>query len=145
MWLETERTRPRRRRALELAITPLIDIVFLLLIFFMLTSRFVMQEGIEVQLPMTEKTHTVPSEGVKVIYVRSDGSLVFEGAKWTLSGFGNYLSGPGKALVTSPFEVRSDRQASIQSIVSLLETLRERGVGQVIIGTVRAEPGSEKP
>ena len=52
---EPGRFRPRRRPALELGMTPLIDIVFLLLIFFMLTSRFVVQEGIQVDLPLTER------------------------------------------------------------------------------------------
>jgi biopolymer transport protein ExbD len=57
----TEGWRPyRRRKALELGITPLIDIVFLLLLFFMLTSRFVLQEGIEVQLPETERRIPFP-------------------------------------------------------------------------------------
>ena len=146
MYRVAEEIRPRRRRMLELGITPLIDIVFLLLIFFMLTSRFVMQEGIEVQLPVTEKEHTLPAGQVKVIYVRADGSLVFEGTVWTLDDLDHYLSDqPAGSLLASPFEVRSDRRASIQTIVSLLEVMRERGVGRVTIGTVRATPGKGTP
>lgn len=130
---------------LELGITPLIDIVFLLLIFFMLTSRFVMQEGIEVHLPETEKEHTLPSGEVRIIYVRADGSLSFEGSPWTLAAIDQYLAGRGGELREVPFEVRADRKASIQSVVSLMEVLRERGVQRVTLGTVRASGTGQVP
>ncbi|MBN2721046.1 MAG: biopolymer transporter ExbD, partial [Proteobacteria bacterium] len=52
-----------------MGITPLIDIIFLLLIFFMLTSRFVVHEGIGLELPVTQAPHTLEAEEVREITV----------------------------------------------------------------------------
>ncbi len=144
MWQATEGWRPyRRRKTLELGITPLIDIVFLLLLFFMLTSRFVLQEGIEVQLPETDKTHSVASQELKIIYIKADGSLFFMGQSRTFNEMDQYLASQSDQFLGSSFEILSDRKAPIQTMVSLLEMLRERGAGKVTIGTVQATPSSK--
>ena len=129
-----------RRRPLELAITPLIDIVFLLLIFFMLTSRFVVQEGIEIDLPVTEKPHSRPSEEMRVLQLLQSGAVVFQGRTFTLDQLGVYLGALGEDFMSSPFEIQADRRASVQSVVSLLELLRDRGASRVSMGTVSGPP-----
>jgi len=140
----TETWRPyRRRKPLELGITPLIDIVFLLLLFFMLTSRFVLQEGIEVQLPETDKSHSVSSREMNIIYINTDGSLFFLGERRTFDQMDKFLVGRSDQFAGSSFEILSDRRAPIQTMVSLLEMLRERGAGKVTIGTVQALPSPE--
>ena len=133
----------RRRKALELGITPLIDIVFLLLLFFMLTSRFVLQEGMEVQLPETEKAHSASSRELNVVYINADGSLFFQGEKRTFTEMDQFLASLDEQFAGSSFEILSDRRAPIQAMVSLLEMLRERGAGKVTIGTVQATPSPE--
>lgn len=140
MWSAPEplRFRPRRRPPLELGMTPLIDIVFLLLIFFMLTSRFVVQEGIRVDLPLTERPHTLAAEEVHRITVRSDGILVMSGKAMTLRDMDLYLRGRDAAFMRTPFEIYADRRASVQAVISLLEMLRDRGAERVTIGTEHA-------
>jgi len=135
--------RRKRREPLELGLTPLIDIVFLLLIFFMLTSRFIMQEGLEVDLPRTEKQHAVSEEKVYVIYLLKDGTVMYRDKEMNLKKMENVLSGFAPHEIKKPFEVRSDRYASVQSMVALLEVLREAGAYNVSVGTVQ-ETGSEQ-
>ena len=140
MWSAPEpgRFRPRRRPALELGITPLIDIVFLLLIFFMLTSRFVVQEGIRVDLPVTDRSHTLPAEITVRITIQPEGSLVLSGRSMSLEELDQYLLKQDPAYMQKPFEIRADRRASVQAVVSLLELLRNRGAIQVTLGTERS-------
>jgi len=135
--------RRKRREPLELGLTPLIDIVFLLLIFFMLTSRFIVQEGLEVDLPRTEKQHAVSEEKVHVIYLLKDGTIMYREKEMSLEKMENVLSGFAPHERKKPFEVRSDRYASVQSMVALLEVLREAGAYNVSVGTVQ-ETGSEQ-
>jgi biopolymer transport protein ExbD len=45
------RPRPRRRSSVQMPLTSLIDIVFLLLIYFLLTTNFMVDEGIKIKLP----------------------------------------------------------------------------------------------
>lgn len=121
--------------------TPLIDIVFLLLIFFMLTSRFVVHEGIQVQLPVTDKPQAIAAERTNRITVLSDGVVILEGRTMTLRELGVFLDSRGSSFLQTPFEILSDRRASVQTVVSLLEILRDRGATSVSIGTVGGETG----
>jgi biopolymer transport protein ExbD len=121
--------------------TPLIDIVFLLLIFFMLTSRFVFHEGIQVQLPVTDKPQSVAAEKTHRLTVLSDGVVILEGNSMTLGELGLFLDSQGDTFWQAPFEILSDRRTTVQTIVSLLEILRDRRAVSVSLGTVRAEGG----
>ena len=137
MWSapESVRFRPQRRPTLELGMTPLIDIVFLLLIFFMLTSRFVVQEGIQVDLPVTDSFHTLPAESTHRITVRSEEVLVMDGRVMNVREMESYLRGQDAAFFGTYFEILADRSASVQTVISLLEMLRDRGASRVTLGT----------
>jgi len=137
MWSAPEPARFRRRRrpALELGMTPLIDIVFLLLIFFMLTSRFVVQEGIKVDLPVTERSHTLPAELTHRITVGTGDVLTMDGRIMSLREMGLYIQGQDADFVRTPFEILADRRASVQIVISLLEMLRDKGAARVTLGT----------
>jgi len=136
---EPARFRPRRRPALELGMTPLIDIVFLLLIFFMLTSRFVVQEGIRVDLPVTDSSHTLSAEKTHRITVGSGEMLVMDGLAMSLTEMGHYIQEQDADFVRTPFEILADRRASVQTVISLLEMLRDKGASQVTLGTERSD------
>jgi len=118
--------------------TPLIDIVFLLLIFFMLTSRFVVQEGIQVDLPETDRSHSLPAESTQRITVRSESVLILNDRTMTLEEMNRYLSSQDAVFFEAPFEILADRSASVQTVISLLEMLREQGARRVTLGTVSA-------
>ena len=118
--------------------TPLIDIVFLLLIFFMLTSRFVVQEGIQVDLPVTDRSHTLPAEKTHRIAVRSQEVIVMDGKAMTVREVERYLQNQDAAYFGTHFEILADRNASVQTVISLLEMLRDRGASRVTLGTERS-------
>ncbi len=144
MWRPSSegRTVRKSREPLQLAITPLIDIVFLLLIFFMLTSRFVAQEGIKVDLPVTEKAHVRDAAEETVLMLRADGTIFFQRRLYTLETLASALSQDKERLLTRPVEIRADRSASVQSMVSLLELLRGLGARRVSVATVHQSPGA---
>lgn len=146
MWSAPEpgRFRSRRRPVLELGMTPLIDIVFLLLIFFMLTSRFVVQEGIQVDLPVTEFSHTLPAVDMHRIIVRSEKTLFMNGQTMTLDELDQYLDSLQAPFFESRFEILAEKSASIQTVISLLEMLRNRGAARVTLGTERASRESPR-
>lgn len=142
MWWAHERERSvrSRRQNLEIGLTPLIDIVFLLLIFFMLTSRFVAQEGIKVDLPITEYHHAIPPPEGSIIFLKQDGQVFFAGSHLTLHQLQKILIYREAAVLAKPIEIQSDRGASVQSMVSLLEVLRNLGAEKVTISTVQEFP-----
>jgi biopolymer transport protein ExbD len=71
------RTRPREPLALN--ITPLIDVVFLLLIFFMVTTTFNQNTQLEVHLPGMQTWQTPVMDRVMNITVNAQGQIAIEG------------------------------------------------------------------
>ena len=64
--------RPKKRYAVQIPITPLIDIVFMLLIYFLLTTNFMVDEGIKIKLP-TARAAAPQTEETITVYVDSQG------------------------------------------------------------------------
>ena len=134
---EGEKPLRKRRQNLEIGLTPLIDIVFLLLIFFMLTSSFVAHEGIKVDLPVTERSHALPPAQEPVIILKEDGAVFFEGRSLSLVNLERLLIQRRPSVLARPIEIQSDRGASVQAMVSLLELLRNLGAQKVTIVTLQ--------
>jgi biopolymer transport protein ExbD len=64
--------RPKRRVGVRVDMTPMVDIAFLLLIFFMVTTVFRKPQAMEVNLPPKGTTVEVPESNVMTVYVRQD-------------------------------------------------------------------------
>ena len=72
----------RERYAVQVPLTSLIDIVFLLLIYFLLTTNFMVDEGIDINLPKAEASRAQTQKDVTV-YVDSNGDAFLENRKLT--------------------------------------------------------------
>lgn len=57
----------RKRKRPEVEMAPLIDVVFLLLIFFLLSSPFIMQQGIRVKLPQATTSEAQPRRDILIL------------------------------------------------------------------------------
>lgn len=69
------------RRARHINLTPLIDVVFLLIVFFMMSTSFVMSESIELLLPSSGASDVV-LEDVAELHVRTDGSVRYNDQRY---------------------------------------------------------------
>lgn len=113
-------------------LTPLIDTVFQLLIFFMLTSSFVFQPGVRIHLPKTVTSDVAHKENVQITVARGDG-LYFGEAVVTLNELKARLA--SAASLQQPVLIRADRQASLGRIVEVWDACRALGISQVHIAT----------
>ena len=128
-------TRLKRRTEIrkgQLDIAPLIDVVFQLLIFFMLTSNFVLQPGITVKLPKAITSEVISSENMVITLTGQD--LLFLNEKPITIG---ELSVKLKEAAESHTMVllRSDANASLGRVVEIWDLCRELGVPQINIAT----------
>lgn len=127
--------RLKRRTAIQkgqLDVTPLIDVVFQLLIFFMLTSSFVLQPGIQVKLPKALTSEVISSENLVILLTRQD--LLFLNEKpTTLVELAPQikLAAEDKKTVL----LKADTGASLGRVVELWDLCREAGVPQINIAT----------
>ena len=116
----------------QLDIAPLIDCVFLLLIFFLLTSNFIFQPGIKINLPKAV-TSEVVQENTVVITVTSDNRFYLNEMPITFIELKNrlkHISGKDKPLL-----IKADRDVGLGKVVAIWDFCRDIGIGQVNIAT----------
>ncbi len=116
----------------HLDIAPLIDCIFLLLIFFLLTSNFIFQPGIKINLPKAV-TSEVVQENTIVITVTSDNRFYLNETPITFRELKNKLeSSVGK---NKPILIKSDRDVALGKIVGIWDFCRDIGITQINIAT----------
>lgn len=115
----------------RLDIVPLINCVFLLLIFFLLTSNFVSQPGIKINLPKTV-TSEVVQENTIVITITSDNRFYINEIPVTLLELKNKLE---KASAAEPILIKADKDVTLSKVVNVWDFCRGLGIKQVNIAT----------
>lgn len=124
---------------IEVNITPLIDVVFLLLIFFMVTSSFVKETHLLLQLPTASYTKTTEASAsdIEVVvdqsgFYRINGRSLVDNDEETLTSALKNLSEENYSL---PITITADASSPYQSIVSLIDIAGEMGFSQINITT----------
>jgi biopolymer transport protein ExbD len=75
--------KPKRRIAIRLDMTPMVDIAFLLLIFYMVTTVFSMPQAMEVNLPPSQNPIPVAESRLLTLRIDADGNLYWNIARET--------------------------------------------------------------
>jgi len=116
----------------QIDIAPLIDIVFQLLIFFMLTSTFVMQAGVKVNLPKAVTSEAVKYENVEILITGEN--VIYLSNKvlnlQELKAFFKQLSKRNQMIL-----LKADKHASLGRVVEIWDMAREAGITQINIAT----------
>ena len=115
-------------------LTPLVNVFFLLLIFFIFTSSFIFQPGIRVALPKVVTSEVIPEESV-VITVTKDNKIYLNDREIS----SDELSPSLRLIVKEKASllIKADSQASLGRVVEIWDTCRNEGVSQVSIATAR--------
>jgi biopolymer transport protein ExbD len=116
----------------QMDITPLIDMVFQLLIFFMLTSSFVVQPGIKVNLPKAVTSEIAKIENIEII-VSSENVAYLGGKVINMQELRTFLKQVAKRNL--PILIKSDRRASLGRVVEIWDMCRDLGITQINIAT----------
>ena len=115
---------PRRR--LVISLTALIDVVFILLMFFMLTSSFVKVRSLEMQAPVASDSKDTPDP--ELLLINSAGAISRFGGELLASHYKQLDAQalarlePGKGIVLVPAA-----DVTVQALVTTLETLKAAG------------------
>ncbi|MEZ4598331.1 MAG: biopolymer transporter ExbD [Syntrophotaleaceae bacterium] len=125
---------PVRSKNNELNLTPLIDIVFLLLVFFLLTTHFIEEDGIGVRLPSASSVTTRDRNEVAVAITR-DGDLFVGGERLRLEGLAAKL----RTVIRDDTTViiRGDRDVNLQLAVSVMEMAKKAGAERLVVATLQ--------
>ena len=126
---------------LVLNLTPLIDVVFLLLIFFMVTTTFLDSEReIEVELPVAQsggEPQRAPDE--IVLAVLEDGRILHDGQELSHAELLALLKSAAQHDPQTPVTIRGHRRAQHQKVVAVKDACGVAGLSNLAVGTTHGE------
>jgi len=124
----------RLRYQIQAPLTSLIDIVFMLLIYFLLTTNFMVDEGIKIKLPQA-KASAPQIEEVITVYVDQQGRA-FLGTKEVsfaalFDGLKEMIGNKENRLVV----IRADRAVILNKAVKVMDIAKAAGAGRLCLAT----------
>ncbi len=121
-------------------LTPMIDVVFLLIVFFMTTAQFANMNKERLELPRESGERAAGSEAGIVVNLRANGEIIVAGAPVTLESLLRRVAAEiTKAGSAQDLDllVRADRGASTAILNDIAEGLADRGVARWRLATER--------
>lgn len=119
--------RPRRPRE---NIVPMINVVFLLLIFFLMTAQIAPPEPFEIAPP--DSASPDPAEPARVLHVSAEGDLAYDGARGE-AVFAALAADPDGG----PLTIRADGRARAERLAEVLARLADLGISEISLATGR--------
>lgn len=130
--------------ASTLSLTPLIDVVFLLLIFFLVTSEFEEEERrLDIVLPTATSAVPMTSKPREVVVdINNAGDLYLSGKSINLDELQEFLEA---AVANNPTSqtviIRADRTTAFQPVVSVMDVCNQTGVSDYSVTTKEGPEG----
>lgn len=125
-------TRGARARRSEINMTPLIDMVFILLIFFIVTTSFVRESGVDVERPSAQTAETKEKANV-ILGLTAEGQIFVEGRPLDVRSVRAYME---RFLAETPegsVVIVADKQSMTGAAVQVLDQCRLAGVRNISI------------
>ena len=134
--------RPERREDPEVNLTPLIDVVFLLLIFFMVSTTFDREARLKIELPEATTEATQAPDEVLEIAINAAGDYFIDEQKLvnrkpeTLKKAVAQTLGERRNL---PLIIRADGRTPHQAVVTVMDVASQLGLLQISLATVHTD------
>lgn len=133
----------RRRRSMEstaesteVNLTPMLDVVFIMLIFFIVTTSFIKESGVEIERPESSAASPRPDAQV-LVAVTPEGAVWVDGRPVDLHRVGqtvaDIVTGEGSVVI------QADRDATTGVLIEVMDRLQSAGVDQVAVAASRGE------
>ena len=113
---------------------PLIDVVFLLLVFFLLTSTFQTPEAIDLTLPDSSTASPTEPDALVVSLVE-DGRIELDGAGVSLEDLPAALSSARRQDPARDVRLAADAAVEVRAMIAVMDAMREAGATDVAIAT----------
>ncbi|MDW5375753.1 biopolymer transporter ExbD [Halomonas sp. HP20-15] len=133
----------RRRRmsngdeGAEVNLTPMLDVVFIMLIFFIVTTSFTKESGVEIERPESSAASARPDAQVMVA-ITPQGAVWVDGEPVDVHRVGTVVAG----LVSERggVVVQADREATTGLLIEVMDRIREAGVDNLAVAATRGSP-----
>lgn len=120
-------------------VTPLVDIVFNLLLFFMITTTFVIAPGIKVNLPKSQAVEIKREKRELRIAITKEKKIFFNQMNVTLEELHTELEKVAKENLDAVVIIQADIDVNHGTVVTILDTAKSVGLSKLAIATVPEE------
>ena len=127
----------RQRSKQELNVAPLIDVVFLLLIFFMLASTFIEPKSVELMLG-SGTTQTVTAVDPLEIDVATDGSIRLNGLRLSVEQLTVEIAARIKGDPNRIVTIRAEAEIPVQRLIQVMDQVRSAGTNNLRLSAPEA-------
>jgi biopolymer transport protein ExbD len=110
-------------------ITNLVDVLFLLIVFFMVSTVMSFDRGLGVKLPETQAAGRISNKGVSIL-INRDGKVFVDGTEVSMERLGPVVEERQK-LQGRNVILRSDKETRYQAIADVMDRLLERGISDL--------------
>lgn len=130
------RRRPRKiKQPPSLMLSPMIDMIFLLLVFFIVSTMYMSEvKTISLALPMAKYSETLKKSNFTVS-LKKDGTLYLEDAPIELALLLDRVKEEAKSNTAFSVTIRADEEASYKRVIALIDALKGAGVTNLGLAT----------
>lgn len=130
------RRRPRKQSLPpQLMLSPMIDMIFLLLVFFIVSTMYMSEiKTIPIRLPVTQNSETVSKSNFAVT-VKKDGVLYLEDNKIEMKQLVANAAAESKRDAAFSVIIRADGEANYKTVIKLMDELKGAGVTRFGLAT----------
>jgi biopolymer transport protein TolR len=139
MAMNTSTKRSSKAVLSEINVTPLVDVMLVLLIMFMVTTPL-MQQGIEVDVPKTSSTGVEMTDEPFLIVIHKDRRIVSGKVKLELSSMGEKLRAIFKNRKNKQVYIQADRQVDYGVVAEAMAEIRSAGITNIGLITLPKDP-----
>jgi biopolymer transport protein ExbD len=126
----------RRHDHTHLNIAPLVDVVFLLLLFFMLTSHLIQEPAIRIKLPESQTAEAM-KESVKTVLITKKGEIYFMDRRVDLKNLRVMIKENFVDTKNEFLRIKADQDVNVGLLISVIDEVRLSGVKNFSIMTER--------
>lgn len=116
-------------------VSPLIDVVFQLLIFFVVTTTFLTDTGIPLELPEAASGQSEAIQQEMSVRVARDGGIRFQGELVSLDDLRDRLAAAVKASPKKALTIYGDGQVDYETVVQVMDAARRARVPGIVLAT----------
>ena len=124
----------KSRYQIQMPLTSLIDIIFLLLIYFLLTTNFMVDEGIKIKLPQA-KASAPQTEQEITIYIDREGRAFLENQEVPLGNLFERLKEMIGGRKDKLVVIKADRSVILNKAVKVMDVAKAAGAGRLCLAT----------
>jgi len=124
----------KKTRSVDINLTPLIDVVFLLLIFFMVSTTFIYTDSLKVNLPKAKGENVEVKKNINIV-ISQNGSININGNRVSKAGLSRKLNELHKTMPDATVILQADKKSAHGDVVYVMDYCKRAGFEKLAIAT----------